>query len=267
MKFIKINESQKNRLFEGYREGFSFDELASLSFKTTLNNKIQYDYCLKWLGKPCGKGSSRIVFMLDDNMVLKLAYCNSYFGSNDGILGGVGTAQNRAEYEVYVKVDSPLLPRILYHDDNFTFIVSEHVLPATEEDFEKILGYPFLYTYTQNSIKIKNLESPNEGDLHIGFNKYFDNIKKPYEWSDVSISDILEYLHGKYIEGDDYSDKELDKIIYSSPWLIELKKLIMKTKMSDFCQIENFGIVNRDGNPSIVILDSGLNIDLWEKYY
>ena len=30
MKLIKINESQQKRLFEAYREGFSFDELAVL---------------------------------------------------------------------------------------------------------------------------------------------------------------------------------------------------------------------------------------------
>lgn len=68
MKVIFINESQKKRLFEAYDGEFSFSELDRLN----LNG--MYDYCLKHLGEPCGSGSSRLVFMLSDNIVLKLAF-------------------------------------------------------------------------------------------------------------------------------------------------------------------------------------------------
>ena len=37
--------------------------------------------------------------------------------------------------------------------------------------------------------------------------------------------------------------------------------------MTDLSQIENFGVVNRDGNPMIVVLDSGFNYDVYLKFY
>jgi hypothetical protein len=268
MKLIKINESQKNRIFEAYQEGFSFEKLASIPFETN-DPKAQYKYCFKWLGRPNGQGSSRTVFTLDDNLVLKLAYSVFYNTMNNetSVLEGAGADQNRAEFEVYEKMDTPLLPRILYHDDNFTFMVCESVLPATEEDFEKIIGLPYHHRYYQNSKQVRNILSPNSGDTIVGYNKYFDNIKAPYESSKICLIDIFEYIHGKFVDRDAYVDEELEQAIQSSTWLREFVQLAKKSNMSDYCQIENFGIVNRDGNPTLVILDSGLNRKVWEKHY
>ena len=42
---------------------------------------------------------------------------------------------------------------------------------------------------------------------------------------------------------------------------------LCKLGMSDICSLENYGIVNRDGNPLIVVLDSGFNGDVAKKYY
>ena len=261
MKVIKINESQRRRLFETYSEGFSFETLtmiADSAFAQEDNSVPQMRYCTKWLGYPDSMGSSRAVYTLNDNMVLKLAYGKMYFAGID---------QNRAEYELFQKVDSPLITRIFYHDKNFTYLVSESVLPCTKEDFEKILGIPFYHTYYQNTVKRTDGLSPNKGDIEVGYNKYFDNIKEPRADSEISMYDILGYIEANYVLDKPYVDRRLDKAISSSQWLIEFVKLIQDTKMSDFCQLENFGIVNRDGKPMIVVLDSGLNLDVWEKNY
>lgn len=261
MKLIKINESQKERLFEAYQEGFSLEELtiiADSAFGQEDNSIPQMRYCTKWLGYPDSMGSSRCVYTLSDNLVLKLAYGKRYFAGID---------QNLQEYTLFNVVDSPLLTRVLYCDKNFTFLVSESVLPCKNEDFEKILGIPFHNVYHQNSERIMDTDSPNYGDREVGYNKYFDNIRKPNEFSTLSMIDIFTYIECNYVTNDPYYDKTVEDAINKSQWLQEFVKLVQQTKMSDFVQIENFGIVNRDGKPMIVVLDSGLNMDVWEKHY
>lgn len=261
MKFIKINESQKERLFEAYQNGFSFEELtmiADSAFGGEDNSVPQMRYCTKWLGYPDSMGSSRAVYTLNDNMVLKLAYGKYYLAGID---------QNKQEYEMYKQIDSPLLTRIFYCDKNFTYLVSEAVLPCKPEDFEKLLGIPFWNTKVQHSVKRTDQASPNYGDMSVGYNKYFDNIAKPFEQTNISIYNILEYIEANYVLDEPYVDKNIEQTIRKSKWLTEFLKFVQNTKMSDFCQIENFGIVNRDGKPMIVVLDSGLNLDVWEKHY
>ena len=261
MKLIKINESQKKRLFEAYKEGFSLETLtmiADSAFAEEDNSIPQMRYCTQWLGYPDSMGSSRCVYTLSDNMVLKLAYGKRY---------KAGIDQNLQEYTLFNVVDSPLLTRVFYYDKNFTFLVSESVLPCTYEDFEKILGIPFHNVYHQNSERIMDTDSPNYGDIEVGYNKYFDNIRKPNEFSVLSMIDIFTYIECNYVTDDPYYDKTIEDAINKSQWLQEFVKLVQQTKMSDFVQIENFGIVNRDGKPMIVVLDSGLNLDVWEKHY
>ena len=98
MKLIKINESQHRRLFEGYQESFSFDDLSVLGdgmFNGEDNSVPQMAYCRKHLGEPDSMGSSRAVFTLSDNYVLKLAYGKKYLA---------GIEQNEAEYKLFQEV-------------------------------------------------------------------------------------------------------------------------------------------------------------------
>ena len=257
MKIIKINEIQRDRLFEAYQEGFSFETLSMIgngSFPGDYNPEAQMRYCEKWLGEPVSEGSSRIVYTLSDNMVLKLA--------NECYTDG-GIAQNRREFSLYQKINSPLLTRIFYHDKRFTYLVSESVLPCSVEDFEKILGIPYNHVYRQNSVKIPTSDG---GDYNIGFNKYFHNIKQPSEESEVAISDILLYIEYRYVNRGKRIETDIEETIKKSKWLKELVKLVSKTKMTDL-SIDNFGLVNRDGKPMIVILDSGFNNRIWRQYY
>jgi len=64
-----------------------------------------------------------------------------------------------------------------------------------------------------------------------------------------------------------YYDEVYEDIINSSEWLSQFRDFVMYTGMSDLCQVGNFGMVNRNGKPTLVILDSGLNLDIWDKYY
>ena len=255
MKLIKINESQRRRLFEANIDNFSFGTLSVLGrgqFADEDHTDEQIEYCYQHLGEPIDEGSSRIVFQLNDNFVIKLA------------MGYDGFMQNEREYKLSKAIDSELLTKVIYCSDDYSYIVAEYAIPATYEDFEKILGIPYSDVYHQKTMKKIDPNSENGGDVEVGFDKYFDNIK-PYRMkADVSFYEILYYMAGYKSEhyhpyNPDLADKYED-IIQHTPWLAEIRKLIKNNKLDPFdLLMSNLGIVNRDGNPTIVILDSGLN--------
>lgn len=246
MKIVKINESQKKRIFEAYSEGFTFEKLSMLRGDW----EKQYYYCCKWLGKPMGFGSSRCVFTLSDNMILKLAM---------GGFRDAGIAQNEFETKMFKKTESPLLARIYDAAKDYSYIVCENVVPAEEIDFEKLLGIPFMSYWKQTT---------SDDDDTIGFDKYFDGTKKHIEeHKGASVYDILCYIESNYVTNEQCFDYDIEKIINSNPWFKEFVKLVEDTNISDFCNVENFGIVNRNGKPMLVLLDAGMNLNLWYNFY
>lgn len=126
MKKIKINESQFNLLInEAAMNGFSVQELANMK---SFNNRV--NYCKKMLGNYIGNGSSRIVFQIDDEKVLKLAKNNK------------GIAQNEAEAD-WGAQGYDVLPKLYEVDDEYKYIISEFVLPSKPQDFKQCLGIDF----------------------------------------------------------------------------------------------------------------------------
>ena len=121
MKIININESQKKRLFEAYDGKFSFAELDKQGDLCNMDF-----YCYKHLGNSFAEGSSRVVYMLSDNFVLKLAYNKA------------GIEQNKLEFERYEKTKSKLFPIVYDNGKNFEYIVCENVVPADDVDFDKL---------------------------------------------------------------------------------------------------------------------------------
>jgi hypothetical protein len=249
MKIVKINESQRKRLFEKYDEDFSFETLSVVGrgqFAGEDHTDRQIEYCKKYLGDPIDIGSSRVVFQLDDNFVIKLSI------NYDGFM------QNEREYKVYLAANSELFTKVLYCADDYSYIVSEYALPATPSDIEKILGIPYSDVYQQRTKNKKDMFSKNGGDIEIGFDKYFDNLKPYGQESEVSFVGLIKYLSNKI------SDKKLvrkyNAIIKSNPWFRKFIDLVNNYKLDVYdLLIGNLGMVNRNGKPMIVILDSGLN--------
>lgn len=128
-KKVIIKEEAEKRLFEAMMEGFSFDELSKIA---SYAGRVRY--CRQYLGNPIGNGSSRTVFQIDDEKVLKLAKNRK------------GTAQNESEYEKgndwYI---NHLFPNVFEGSDDkyYQWIVAEYVLPAKKEDFLHVLNMPF----------------------------------------------------------------------------------------------------------------------------
>ena len=121
MKTIYITEQQYKLLKEAQDEFFSLNELININ-----SFKGRYQYCLEHLGKPQGRGSSRVIFQLSDEKILKLAFNQK------------GIEQNYAEYDGYLD-DLGIVPHTYDMKDGI-YIVSEFVLPAKEKDFKQCLG-------------------------------------------------------------------------------------------------------------------------------
>ena len=122
-RIICITEEQTRMLKEAMDDQFSLEELSAIS-----SYKGRFDYCTKHLGRNTGKGSSRAIFQLDDEKVLKLAYNEK------------GIGQNFEEERTY---DSYIFPKIFQKDTNGYWLVSEFVLPAKAQDFKHCFNMTF----------------------------------------------------------------------------------------------------------------------------
>ena len=122
---IYITEEQFKLLKEAASSSFSLQDLSKIN-----SFKDRYEYCIEQLGPTQGRGSSRVVFQIDDNKVLKLALNNK------------GIAQNQAEDDGYLQ-NIGLSPKIFENDSEYKWLVSEFVLPAKKQDFKECLGIDF----------------------------------------------------------------------------------------------------------------------------
>ena len=120
----------------------------------------------------------------------------------------------------------------------------------------------------QNTEKTPNVWSKSKGDKEVGYDIYFDDLKKHNEkWVLPSISECIFYLEDRLVFKTAPYDEELSDVINIIPWLSELRKFIYEEQISDLDSINNFGIVNRNGTPSIVIVDAGFNKEIYNKFY
>lgn len=213
----KINEAK--------HEDFDFNELISLD--GTLE---KFKYCEKYLGKPIGSGSSRVVFQMTDEYVLKLA------GNNKGF------AQNKQEVSQSQSSTVPktLIPYIDYENsdmDGFTYIVSEYVLPAKPNDFKVILGVTF-NTFT------KFVSTVSKSYTNIHYNK--SQILSDEVMADLSLTQT----NGQFFFHD------------VAEWMHTNKILPGDVKM-----LENWGLTKRKDGVFLVLLDNGLTDEIYNKHY
>jgi hypothetical protein len=210
MRNVLLTEEQYNRLFEARMDGFRLDALRGMPFQ----KKVAY--CKQWLGFPIGNGSSRMVFQLDDDTVLKLAKNKK------------GIAQNEQEYDLgndwYI---SHMYPKVMNGSDgeNFEWIISEFVLPCKVDDFEKILG--------------------------VKWDKVFDIIRwmtQGMNWTKLLTPEERE--NEKFME-----------------WVYGLEDLVGNYPdlgHRDMLGLDNWGLTKDN---EIKVLDSGLNEEIWNRFY
>ena len=232
---IRLTESQyddilNDPLLDDGNE-FSFDTLKTMDWK---NCRELDAYCQRCGLQRIGSGMGRIVYALDDNLVIKIAN-----GSHD---------QNDAEVFAYRHMSDDLrefVPTIFAYDKQNIrpmWIITERVLPASYADFQKLLGMDFGSYQSQQDIKDMN------NDLKT-YEKYPG--KNPNE--SINLMMFLE----------DYGEGDLSLYMYElkhDKWLNTLCKMLNQGFVSyyELENIENWGLVHRNGKTSIVILDTGM---------
>ena len=127
MKKVIISEEQYKKIVQemAYPSVFNMDEFKSL---TTFAARIRY--CETRLQR-LSSGSSRIVYKIDDEKVLKLAKNKK------------GIAQNRVEGGDYYKNSIGCFAEIYDVDDNFLWIEMQLARKAKLSDFKHLTGYDF----------------------------------------------------------------------------------------------------------------------------
>ena len=217
---IRITEQQCRNLLEARMEGFRLDILISARSFTE-----RVKYCTEMLGRPIGNGSSRIVFQVDDDCVIKLAK------------NPKGIAQNLEEIRVFGENYLSSTPKLFNGSDeeNGLWIITEYVLPAKASDFKKLLGIAF------NEIS--------------EFAACVDGSFKPRgEW----YSRKMDELFDKYEDNDDVVDLLND---------IQELEGTLGSSAGDLSRLANWGMCMRNGKPTFVFLDCGLNQEIFNKYY
>lgn len=65
------------------------------------------------------------------------------------------------------------------------------------------------------------------------------------------------------------NDEQFCELVDNNEWLDNLYRYMSDYQVpcGDILRLTNLGMVMRHGEPQIVILDSGLNQDVYERYY
>lgn len=204
---------------DAYPSSFDFSE-----FENIQTYKGRLAYARKHL-KAIKRGSSRMVFEIDESKVLKIA------------LNTKGLAQNGAECD-WTKSNYDILAKVFESGPTIDqlgpfWLEMEKAYQPDKETFEKLTGFPFddmdkiiqYYHFINRGINTAYTNNP------INKARYERAIKNEF------ISDLMEYLMSY---GLDYTDI-----------------LTMST----------YGIVYRDGKPRIVLIDHGINPQIWDEFY
>lgn len=204
---------------EDYPSSFDMDVFKSLN---SFSKRIKY--CEENL-KRISSGSSRIVYMIDNEKVLKLA-------KNEK-----GLAQNEveAQYSNYSEI-SDIAARVFdVHPDNL-WIEMELARKLTSSDFKRISG--FNWKDFQIAMYNYSIESGNEPN-----NRYSRKLDINPEivqnmWNDEGfVFDMFDFMGS-----------------YGIP-------------AGDLRKTSSYGIVKRNGQDAIVMIDYGLTSEVYDSYY
>jgi hypothetical protein len=212
---VDITNPLDENMDEAYPTSFNMEEFKQIK---SFNQRIQYaEQHLQRLSS----GSSRIVYRIDDEKVLKLAKNKK------------GLAQNEAEVdygtEIYLE---GIVANIFEYDENGLWVEMELARKITAGDFKRISGFEFkdfaaaLNNYHHERTNFRN-----------GYKMNVDPEIVAQMWEDEFVYGIFQYL-GNY-----------------------------DVPVGDLTRLSTYGIVKRDGQDTIVLIDYGLTEDVYNDYY
>lgn len=151
-----------------------------------------------------GVGSARTVWVLSSSKALKLARFNH---------PDRGRAQNEAEFEISNdRGAGSIIARVLEHDPDFNWIVSQLVRPITEEEFARKFGASFddvMFALIRTASDIE-LDRATKASIFDEFNlqsnkralEFIDAIAQVKKQHDLEMGDITSIDHwGKTADG------------------------------------------------------------------
>lgn len=230
----------------------------SLRQLNNLQPQEKLEYALNYL-EEIGKGSSRRAFDLNDNYVLKLAF---------GKLYEAGIEQNKREWKNSKNIKSPLLTQNLYHSSDFSFMICEKVIPCEPLDFLKILGISYMSRSCDTNDE-KDIEQKTQDKYgnSVGYQNYNIEPIDEKKSSFVMIKRIMMGMIENNLDAQKHFPIEYN-IIMNHPWFHELYNLARNNVISLYdIGLENLGITLRNNKPYVVILDSGWDEEIGDKYY
>lgn len=218
MKFLRkyIRTILKENLEEDYPQSFNMETFKSLR---SFNQRVKYaEQHLQRIGS----GSSRIVYKIDDEKVLKLAK------------NAKGVSQNEIEiqYSGYYDIRD-VVARVFDHDENNLWVEMELARKVSKGDFKRITGFNFEdYAAAVNNHGIEVNRRLNRGTK-------MDVSKELVEkmWEDEFVYEIFDFIGG-----------------YDLP-------------VGDLMRLSSYGIVTRNGQDAIVLVDYGLTEEVFSTHY
>ena len=182
------------------------------------------------LGNHIGKGSSRLVYQIDDETCLKLAWNEK------------GVAQNLEEISITRDGFISYIPKIYNGSDeeNGLWIITQYVLPAKEADFKEILGIPFkdVAKFARNT------------DDRFNYKRGSDFVR--------TADKTVQFLYEKY--------EDNDNVISLFNDISDLKANYNQL-VTDLAETRNWGMVRENGNTFMVMLDTGFSEEVQNQFY
>lgn len=220
-----------------YPSAFSFKELNEL--RTYAAKKRYLESHLEKIGT----GSSRIVYRVDDEKVIKLAKNRK------------GLAQNEVEAD-RSSYPTDLFAKVYEYDDNYYWIEMEVARKPKKSDVKSLYGIPFElitdfikkeYSYRGGDIYKYKWVRPTDRN----FNKFWDDYMEACNGEDTLYFEMTEKLLNLLNDIDDYIGNCMCN------W----------SDIGDWMRLANWGIVTRNGEEHLVIIDNGLNDEIYKTHY
>lgn len=210
----KLSKLYGEIIDEDYPSSFNMENFKSLF---SFNQRVKY--CENNL-KRISSGSGRIVYMVDNEKVLKLAKNSK----------GVAQCEVEIEYRQYHDIADVVARTFDAHPESL-WVEMELAKKLTVSDFKRIVGFNF--NEFADAIKYYAHVSNGRG---YNQNKQPENYEKM--WENEFIYDIFSFI-GNY----------------------GLKNV------GDLTRFNSYGVVKRDNEDTIVVIDYGLTDDVYDSYY
>lgn len=218
--FIKkqVNKDITNRLVEQLMDEEYPSTFDMEHFKTLSKFAERVRYCDQHL-KKISSGSARIVYLVDDKMVLKLAKNQK----------GIAQCETEIQWGGDSYFDEILARTIEYHPDGL-WVEMELAKKIKKSDFQRFEDINF----DEFGKYLKNFELENNG-------------KRPF----YGITDA----HKEILNENQFTQSICEFMLNTD------------SPAGDLMRLNSYGLVTRNGEEIIVIIDFGLTNDIYNEYY